>query len=94
MSNWERRLERGRRADRARGGEWLVRRFGGPLLRTIAREIPLALALAVFGYLTVGPAWAVGVFVVLLAVPAVFWWRTHHQVIPRMHRDGEGAPPD
>ncbi|MGK5113184.1 MULTISPECIES: hypothetical protein [unclassified Geodermatophilus] len=81
-SPWQRRYEAGTARERAGNEAWVKRRFGVPIGRTIAREVPWALGLFLLLSLLQDWVWglvgALGYLVVMLVFRA--WARRRHGV--------------
>lgn len=71
--SWQQRYEAGKARDEQQGAAWVQSHFGGPVLRTPAKELPLLLIMFVVGLLTLG--WQAGLINVALLLVVVLGFR-------------------
>lgn len=71
--SWQQRYEAGKARDEQQGAAWLQSHFGGPVLLTLAKEVPLLLIMFIIGFLTLG--WQAGLINVALLLIVILGFR-------------------
>ena len=85
--SWQSRYEAGRARSDAANGAWVRERFGGPLSRTLLKELPWLVLLGLIGLVTLG--WEAAVINVVLVLVVVLGFRAW----ARRHYGAGGEPP-